>query len=50
MIYPGITWKNLISYIIGVATMGLVSGTFWIGVYYTEKYKAQEELASNLLG
>ena len=51
VIYPGITWKNLISYLLGIVTMGLVSGTFWMGVYYTEKYKGTEEISDcKLLG
>ena len=32
VIYPGIDWKNAISYIIGVVTLGIVFGVFSMGV------------------
>ncbi|KAM3137842.1 hypothetical protein pb186bvf_010085 [Paramecium bursaria] len=50
-IYPGITWDNLISYALVVVSIGLVSISFWICVYLTEKLKIAEIPKDlNLLG
>ena len=38
-IYPGINWKNAISYIVGVVTLGIVFGVFSIGVFVYRSVK-----------
>lgn len=38
-IYPGINWKNIISYIVSVVTVMIVFGVFSFGVWYFNKIK-----------